>query len=241
MNRIIWCAALAAGLLGGVAAQEKNVQFRRVFQVKRDRVGDFEAAVKDLNAIYKKANVDAPTLVVQSLTGPDEFVVIRSYAKLSQALADRRAAFRNNFEGEYIQANMRLAAAVEERSTVISMREAELSLPVPEKMPPFFRVIRAQVKPGKWEEYQAIHREMLRDGVKAAGIKTFGLFRTRMGGNSNEVSSAIGMESLTELDESPFAKAMGEAKFRAWLARWAALIDSSHTEVYRYRADLSTR
>src|SRR5688572_669277 len=102
MKRLLACTVLAVSLLGNAAAQDHNIQHRRIYAVKRDRMADWESTIKDLNALYKKANVVAPTLVFQSLTGPDRFLVIRYYEKMSQALANRAAAFKNNSEAEYV-------------------------------------------------------------------------------------------------------------------------------------------
>lgn len=44
MKRFIACTALAVSLLGNAAAQDRNIQRRRIY------------AVKDLNALYRKAN-----------------------------------------------------------------------------------------------------------------------------------------------------------------------------------------
>ncbi len=240
MKRLLLGAAIALSLIGNAAAQDRNYQHRRMFVVKRDRIGDFEAAIKDLHAIYKKAGVVAPTLVVQSLTGEDNFLTIRYYSKLSEAMADRRAPFKNNHEGEYIAANIRLASTLAERQTVVSMREADLSVTGATEVPAYFRVVRTVVKPDKLDAYKALLKEYVDAGVKPGGVKSYTVLRTLMGREATEIATGMGVDSLAQLDDPPAIKAMGRAKYEEWLKRRAALVESTTVDLYRYRADLST-
>jgi hypothetical protein len=61
-----------------------------------------------------------------------------------------------------------------------------------------------------------------------------------MGGPTNEFLSATGVQALSELDEMAPRKAMGEAKFKAWMAKRDAVIVSSEVNLYRYRPELSS-
>ena len=47
--------------------------------VKPDRVGDYEAAVKQYNEVLAKVPGTRARLIYQSLTGPTEFRLARSY------------------------------------------------------------------------------------------------------------------------------------------------------------------
>ena len=239
MYRLLACAAIALSLLGNLAAQERNIQVRRYYMVKRGHMADFVSALKEMNAIYKKANVNAPTIVVQSITGPDHFISVRYYEKMSQALANRGDAFKGEHEAEYLAANLRLNALLDSRDTQISERDPEVSLPRGE-IQPYIRVLRSNVKPDKIEEYRNQSKELFAAGVKPSGVKNYTVSRTRAGGPNSEFHSATGLSSLTEMDESPIVKAMGQAKYNAWLTRRNALVNRSEVNVYRYRADLST-
>lgn len=239
MKRMIVCAFIAATLVGNAGAQDRNIQHRRTYAVKRDRIADWESTIKELNAVYKKANVDAPTLVFQSLTGPDRFLVVRYYEKVSQAVSNRTAAFKNNHEAEYMTLNMRLGAYVDDRETRVSERDGELSLPRPTEIPPYIRTIRTVVKPGHVDEFRALVKEWVNAGLKPGGVKTYIISQTRMGGATTEFLSGTGVQALTELDESAPRKAMGEAKFKAWMAKRDAVMNYSEVNLYRYRPELS--
>ena len=203
-------------------------------------MAEFESIIKDLNAVYKKAGVPSATLVFQSVTGPEQVFVTRYYEKVSQALANRGEAFKGPHEAEYRALNMRLMDTVAARETRVAERDAELSLPRPTAMPPYIRVIKTQVKPGKVAEVKGLIREWVDAGIKPAGIKVYTLTQTRMGGPVTELVSVTGVNALAELDELAPRKAMGEAKFSAWSAKRDAVIQGSEVNVLRFRPELSS-
>lgn len=239
MKKLVTCAALALALVGSAYAQDRTIQHRREYTIKRDQVANFVATVKDLNALYKKANIDAPTLVFQGITGPEKFTIIRYYAKVSDALANRTDLFKD-YATEYQSLNTRLMACVQDRQTRISIHDTELSLPRPDSIPPFLRTVRTEVKPGKVDEYRALIKEWVAKGIKPSGAPSYNVSRTSLGGSSMEFHSSTGLKSLADLDEQKVVKAMGEANARAWADKRNAIINSSEANVVRYRADMST-
>ena len=52
--------------------------------VKRDRAADFQAAVRDLVELYKKAGAVRSFTVWSSITGPSEYVVVSYMAKYAE-------------------------------------------------------------------------------------------------------------------------------------------------------------
>lgn len=228
-------------MLGGLAAQERNVQHRRVYSVKWGHLQDFVSTMKDLQALYKTAGVEAPMIVLQSQTGPDRIMVIRYYAKMSDALANRRDAFKGKHEAEYLALNNRLSNFVNDRESKVSVRDTELSLPRAGELPPYFRVVQTEVKPGKMSEYRALIKEFVNTGIKPAGIKAYTVLTTQIGGSPDEIVTGTGLQSLGELDDPPVIKAMGgQAKFDAFLAKRAALVNHTDVEMYFLRRDLTT-
>ena len=234
MKQLIIFALMVMSLAG------QNIQHTRRYTIKGGRMAEFESIVKDLNALYKKAGVQSATLVFQSVTGPEQVFVTRYYEKISQALANRGEAFKGPHEAEYRALNMRLMDTVAARETRVAERDAELSLARPAAMPAYIRVIKTQVKPGKVAEVKALIREWVDGGVKPAGIKVYTLTQTRMGGPGTELVSVTGVNALAELDEMAPRKAMGEAKFNAWMAKRDAAIEGSEVNVLRFRPELST-
>lgn len=233
MKRLLICALFGLTLAG------QNFQHVRVYKVKRDRMAEWQSSIQDLMAIYKKANVVAPTAVYQSLTGPEEFLIVRRYDKISQAVANRADAFKGNFEAEYRAANIRLMATVDDRRTRVTELKPELSIRDTNEPAPYLRVTRIHVKPGRREEMRAVLKELSTAGMKPAGVKQYTVSETRMGGPVGEFNTAQAVPSLTDLDETASRKAMGEAKYASWSAKRDAVTEFAEVNLYRYRADLS--
>lgn len=234
MKQLLLLALMVMSLAG------QNIQHTRRYTIKGGRMAEFESIVKDLNALYKKAGVPSATLVFQSLTGAEQVFVTRYYETISQALTNRGEAFKGPHEAEYRALNMRLMDTVAARETRVAERDAEVSLPRPTAMPPYIRVIKTQVKPGKVAEVKALVREWVDGGVKPAGVKVYTVTQTRMGGPTGELVSVTGVDSLAALDEVAPRKAMGEAKYNAWVARRDAAIEGSEVNVLRFRPELSS-
>lgn len=234
MKQLIIFALMVMSLAG------QNIQHTRRYTIKGGRMAEFESIIKDLNALYKTAGVPSATLVFQSLTGPEQVFVTRYYEKVSQALASRTELFKGEHAVAYRALNMRLMDTVAARETRVAERDADLSLPRPAAMPPFIRVIKTQVKQGKVAEVKALIREWVDGGIKPAGIKVYTLTQTRMGGPGTELVSVTGVNALAELDEMAPRKAMGEAKYNAWMAKRDAAIAGSEVNVLRFRPELST-
>ena len=234
MKQLIIFALMVMSLAG------QNIQHTRRYTIKGGRMAEFESIIKDLNALYKKAGVPSATLVFQSLTGAEQVYVSRYYEKVSQALANRATQFKGEDAVAYRALNMRLMDTVASRETRVGERDVDLSLPRPAVIPPFIRVIRTQAKPGKVAEMKGLIREWVDGGLKPAGVKVYTVTQTVMGGPSGEIVSVTGVNALAELDEMAPRKAMGEAKFNAWMAKRDAAIAGSEVNVLRFRPELST-
>ncbi len=102
------------------------------------------------------------------------------------------------------------------------------------------RVRRVFLRPEKTDEFIALVKTELMPFVKQSGVGTFAYSRVRFGGASNEFSSVTGINSWADLDEMPsYIKAMGDAKYKAYVAKTSSMITRAEVNVYRYQADLS--
>lgn len=85
LKRILCVSILAAGTatlwVASASAQRGNIQSVTFYSVKPDRVGDFEAEIKELNALYSKGGSTNYASMWVSLTGPHEFVRASYYDK----------------------------------------------------------------------------------------------------------------------------------------------------------------
>jgi hypothetical protein len=66
----ILAVGTAAALAAVASAQRGNIQSVTFFTVKPDRIGDFQAEIKELNALYAKAGSTNYASSWVSLTGP---------------------------------------------------------------------------------------------------------------------------------------------------------------------------
>ena len=83
---ILWpCLAAillaVAALASPASAQDANIRSVTFYTVKPDRIGDFQAEIKEYNAILAKAGSDRYSSIWVSLTGPYEFARVQMYSK----------------------------------------------------------------------------------------------------------------------------------------------------------------
>jgi hypothetical protein len=77
----IFVMAAVAALATPVLAQQANIRSLYFDTIKPDRVGDYQAAEKEIVAILKKAGGDRYFTSWVSLTGPHEYVVVENISK----------------------------------------------------------------------------------------------------------------------------------------------------------------
>ena len=76
--------ALAATLITVASAQTGNIRSITFVSVKPDRIGDFQAEIKELHALMKKDNSTRYSSVWMSLTGPREYAIVTYHDKWSE-------------------------------------------------------------------------------------------------------------------------------------------------------------
>lgn len=221
-------------------AQKTDIQNVIRFQVKPDRVGEFESAMKELQAVMQKAKYERGSTVWQSGAGPMEYLLVYYNNSYADTFGSTTPASLKDVQGSVTALRARVLACTSGMERRVSELVSDVSLPR-STPPPFVRTIRSEVKAGKMEQYMAMLKEMVLPAMKKAGVPTFIVFRQRYGGSSNEVVSATGVSNLADLDQSPspVVKAMGEAGYKQYLAKRAELVEHSETNVFRFRKDLS--
>jgi hypothetical protein len=72
-------AAVAAIVLSAPSpAQQPGIRHVLNIRVKRDRVGDFQAAITDLHQGLKSIKWERPTLLFSSMSGPNQYKLVRT-------------------------------------------------------------------------------------------------------------------------------------------------------------------
>jgi hypothetical protein len=82
--RCVVVGAIATALVTLASAQTGNIRSITFVSVKPDRVGDFQAELKEVHALMKKDNSTRYSSVWMSLTGPREYAIVTYYNKWSE-------------------------------------------------------------------------------------------------------------------------------------------------------------
>ena len=202
--------------------------------VKPDRVADFEAAVKQYNEVYAKSGGKFTRIQYQSLTGPNEFRLVRSYNNWAEM--DAQSTITANAELARIAA--RINACIERSSTVISEIVPELTLPRPATPPVLIRISKVRVPRNKVDEWIALWKNEALPAYKKAGIPVV-IRRARMGAPNNEFYVTTRAANWADMEISATEKAMGKEAYQKLVPKLNAITTTLETNVYRYRADLS--
>ncbi len=210
------------------------------YTVKIERNGDLIAAIKEYNAILKKAGYDKARLTFRSLTGPTHMALVtthQKWAELDDTLA-QDPRFKDS-QAELARILVRINDSFISANRVIDLVNSQMSISSAEP-PKMVMVWTAHVKEGKMRDVIALERDEYLPAIKAAGFKSYNFAVARFGAPSNEIHAVTGLEKWADFDsDNPIRKAMGDAKFTDFSTRMNALLDDFTYEMYRYDADLS--
>ncbi len=231
---------LAAAALS-LPAWSQQTTIRRIqhVRVKPDHLGDFVSAVKDYNETLKKVEGFRAIRVFSSITGPNEFLVVREYGQWSEL--DRGPVERNmNTNGDLARANMRIQNCTTESSAMITESLPGLSLPRNGQAPPaMLRVARSRIRPDKIAEWQAVIKDEMLPAQTKAGVKVFGVSQVRFGAPTNDYYVVSAIEKWADAGKNGLREAMGADAYQRMVAKLTALTLSREINVYRYRPELS--
>ena len=238
-------AVLALALLSACAvpmAAQLNGNIRSTFfvTIKADRLGDFQAAVKENMAVLKKANWDKGSTVWRSLTGPNEFRLTQFSEKWAELDITQDPKLKE-VSADLTRIGARINQCVEKNERVITEVLPDLSLPRTADPPTMIRVMRSLVRADKVNDYLALVKSDVVPAVKKGQLKVFSVARTRYGAPVNEIVSVTGLQSWADLDgASPLVEGMGgREKYDAFLAKVTPMIIRTQVDVYRYQPELS--
>ena len=96
-----------------------------------------------------------------------------------------------------------------------------------------------RVKPDMMDEYQKFYQKETLPAVQKAGYKQQSVYVTASLGEAFEFVIIRPIESLKEFDERNIVKAMGDAGYKAWVAKRGRMIVSSHSYIMQARPELS--
>lgn len=240
-QRILLLSTCVAALSTGLSAADPNFQRTTVFTIKPDRVNDFEAAVKDINALAKKANVSLPAFVAQSATGPEHYVLVNQSEKMSDLFPEGPPLELQAHMAELAPIIQRLTSCLEKTESIVLQIRRDLSMAVPATSTPPRLVLSSfvQVKPGKTEEWAALVKNEMLPAYRKAGVKSIGVNEARFGAPAGMFVMTAFSDKAADLEADPLLASMGPENLRKLIDKFLPLTESFRQHVFRVRADLS--
>jgi hypothetical protein len=212
------------------------------YQVKLDRLQEFQDVEKQIASSYKKAApADQFRVVYRDVVGnTSEFWVLTPLSKF----ADRDGQNPYNkmaTEQERLMRTARLGQYIERVQTSIDKTIGDLTVtgagaPFP---PAWVRYVRVRVHAGKADEFISALKTDAIPALKKMNGATYRVRQTIFGGNPNDFTIGAGFEKWANLDDATLPKAMGEQAYRQLQQKMMAIEASVETYILRYQTDLS--
>ena len=235
---VLAAAALASPAISA-SAQQGNIQSVTFLTIKQDRVGDFQAAVKELHAAYAKAGSTHYVSIWLALTGPRVYAVVSYSQKWADLDAGPDPALKDQ-AADVARINARISTCIEGSRRIIAEVQPDFSFQTGTDMPQMIRVLTTDVRPDKFKEYLDLVKSDIVPAAHKGGLKVYQFSETRYGGPNTQVTSVSGMENWAELDgDFGVQKGLGKDGYQALLAKVRPLIVQSEVEEFRYQPDLS--
>jgi len=243
----IFCHVIAAMLLAAAtlvtpaSAQDATIRSVTFHTVKPDRVGDFQAEIKEYNAILAKAGSDRYSSMWVGVTGAHEYARVQVYTKWADldASIDSDPKLKDQAT-DLARISMRIIDCTESWHRSIEMVVPELSLPESSDPPKMIRVLVTQVRPDKYKEYLDFVKNVIFPAVKKGGTKDYSVAEGSLGESGMEVTSVTGFNSWADLDAGIGAqKGLSKEDYQALVDKVRALITQSEYDIYRYEPDES--
>jgi hypothetical protein len=242
LKRVVCESILAAGaatlLVTSAPAQHGNIQSVTFYSVKPDRVGDFEAEIKEVNALYSKGGSTNYTSMWVSLTGPREFVRATYYNKWADLDAGADPKLKDQ-AADIARVTTRILACTDSSRRIIAEVQPDLSVDTSD-MPKLIRVLTSDVRPEKYKDYLALVKSDILPAARKGGLKMYEFSETRYGGPNTQVTSIVAMDKWADLDgEVGIAKGLGKEGYQNPLEKVRPLIIQSVVNEYRFLPEIS--
>jgi len=213
------------------------------YEVKRDRIPEFEEVEKQVASSYKKtASTDQFRVVYRNIVGNTaEYWVLTPMSKF----ADRDGEnpyIKMTTEQERAARGARLAQYIETVRTSIERSIGDLKVTSPGiPFPPtWVRYIRIRVRPGTTDQLIASIKTDVVPALKKMNGAELRVRQTLYGGNVNEFTVAAGFEKWAVLDDAEaLPKAMGEETFRRFEDKIHGIETNVEEYILAYQKDLS--
>ena len=231
----------AAVLVTPASAQDANIRSVTFYTVKPDRIGDFQAEIKEYNAILAKAGSDRYSSMWVALTGAHEYARVQMYTKWADldATIDNDPKLKDQ-AADLARASFRIIDCTASWRREIQVVMPDLSLPDSGNEPKMIRVLVTQVRPEKFRDYLDFQKNVILPAIKKSGAKDYNFADVHFGDPGPTFVSVVGFNNWADLDDGVGAeKGVSKDEYQAIVDKAHALIVSSDFLIYRYESDLS--
>ena len=235
----ILALGVAAGFAASASAQQGNIQSVTFYTVKPDRVGDFLAEIKELNALLAKGGSTRYASSWVSLTGPNEYVRATYYNKWADLDAGPDPKLKDE-AADIARATERILDCTESRRRIIAEVQPDLSVLALTDIPKMIRVLTTDVRPDKYNDYLALVKSDILPAAQKGGLKWYEFSEMRYGAPNTEVTSIVAMDTWGDLDTGVgIQKALGKDGYQALTEKVRPLIVQAVVNEYRFLPDIS--
>jgi hypothetical protein len=237
--QLSFAAIAAATLAASASAQNGNIQSVTFYTVKPDRIGDFQAEIKELNALYAKGGSTNYASMWVSLTGTREYVRASYYHTWAEldVMSDPKL---KDQAADVARITTRIVDCTEGWRRIITEIQPDLSVNTATDMPKMIRVLTTDVRPEKYNDYLALVKSDILPAAKKGALKLYEFSETRYGGPNTQVTSIVAMDNWGELDEGvAIQKVLGKDGYQALLEKVRPLVLQSVVNQYRFLPEIS--
>lgn len=235
----LFALTVVAALATSAFAQQGNIQTVTFYTIKPERVGDFQAAVKEYNAVYAKAGSTRYNSVWLSLTGPRTYAQVSYHEKWAELDAGADPKLKE-VAADVARINARITACIESSHRIIAEIQPDLSIQQTTETPKMVRVLTTEVRPDKYREYLALIKSDILPAYQKSGAKVYEVSETIFGGSNTEVTSVVAMNNWADLDGGfGLEKSLGKEGYEAIRAKVRPLIVRAEYDEYRFQPELS--
>jgi len=203
---------------------------------------DFFDLQRDTVAVYKDNKSTVTRLVWTSLAGKPSLYMVVPFASLAE-LNEPTWLSKQGTDLERTGRTMRLTRALDSSEMQVLTSVPELTWDdTPNNAPDAFATVSIiRVKPSRVQAFIAAAKEVNAATKQMGKAKSIYAHRTQYGGNSYDFHIVVGYDSLADIGPSlqAFQKAMGEAKYAAYLKSNAENVETMERHLVRYRPEFS--
>ena len=235
----VFALTVAAALVTSARAQPGNIRSITFYTVKPDRIGDFQAEIKEFNAVYAKAGATNYNSVWVSLTGPRVYARVMYFNKWADLDTEQDPKLKDQ-AADLARISTRIIDCTEGWRRTIEEIQPDLSLPEGNDTPKLIRVLVTEVRPDKYKEYLNLVKTEILPAAKKGELKVYEFAETRYGGPNTQVSSVVAMDRWGDLDgDVGIQKGLGKEGYQALLDKVRPLIVQAEVNEYRLQPELS--